>query len=247
MASSTEPSGDVSMARGPARLFWVICFVLGIGVLGLVGWLAGIAPSQACSGQETPWTPPFLAFQLARTTNDIEAVFGRDGDPCRAGMVAALDLANKVDLIAFIGMYSGFLACFFLALLRSGFTGLARAGLVAAVAACLFDVLETSIQLYITSSLPGTVTSLVFLTIGSTGKFLGLTVAAICAGAAMLARGGILGRLAGAACVAGGLMVVLGLNYSPARPALRAGIVIAWLVMLLYAAGSAMRRVPSRE
>jgi hypothetical protein len=108
MASSTEPSGGVSMASGPARLFWVLCFVFGVGVIGLVGWFTGITPSQACSGQQTPWTPPFLAFQLAHTTNDIEAVFGRDGDPCRAGMVAALDLANKVDLIAFIGMYSGF-------------------------------------------------------------------------------------------------------------------------------------------
>jgi hypothetical protein len=42
-------------------------------------------------------------------------------------------------------------------------------------------------------------------------------------------------------------MVTLGLNYSPARPALRAGIVIAWLVMSLYAAVAAMSRAPSRE
>jgi len=235
------------MASGPARLFWVLCFVFGVGVMGLVGWFAAITPSQACRGQLAPGTSPFLAFQLARTTDDIEAVFGREGDPCRAGMVAALDLANKVDLIAFIGMYTGFLACFFLALLRSGFFGLARVGLVAAIVACVSDVLETSIQLYITSSLPGPVTSLVLLAIGSTGKFLGIAVAAVCAGAAMLVRGGILGRLAGVACVAGGLMITVGFNYSPARPALQAGMVIAWLVILLYAAMSAMRRAPSRE
>ena len=234
------------MASGPARLFWILCFVFGVGVMGLAAWFAGITPSQACRGQLAPGTSPFLAFQLARTIDDIEAVFGRAGDPCRTGMVAALDLANKVDLIAFIGMYSGFLACFFLALRRPGF-GLAGVGLVATAVACLSDVLETSTQLYITSYLPGPVTSLVFLAIGSTGKFLGIAVAAVCAGAAMLVRGGILGRLAGAACVAGGLMVTLGLNYAPARPALRAGIVIAWLVMSLYAAVAAMRRAPSPD
>lgn len=237
----------MSVASGPARLFWILCFVFGVGVMGLAAWFAGTTPSQACSGQLAPGTSPFLAFQLARTIDDIEAVFGRAGDPCRTGMVAALDLANKVDLIAFIGMYTGFLACFFLALRRPGFAGLAGVGLVATAVACLSDVLETSTQLYITSYLPGPVTSLVFLAIGSTGKFLGIAVAAVCAGAAMLVRGGILGRLAGAACVAGGLMVTLGLNYSPARPALRAGIVIAWLVMSLYAAVAAMSRAPSRE
>jgi hypothetical protein len=235
------------MASGPARLFWILCFIFGVGVMGLVAWFAGITPSQACSDELAPGTSPFLAFQLARTTADIEAVFGRAGDPCRTGMVAALDLANKVDLIAFIGMYSGFLACFFLALRRSGFAGLAGVGLVAAAVACVSDVLETSTQLYITSSLPGPVTSLVLLTIGSTLKFLGIAGAAVCAGAAMLVRGRILGRLAGVACVAGGLMVLLGFNYSPARPALRAGIVITWLVILLYAAVAAMHRAPSRE
>jgi len=53
---------------------------------------------------------------------------------------------------------------------------------------------------------------------------------------AMLVRGGALGRLAGAACVAGGPMVGLGLNDSP-----------AWLVILLYAAGGARRRAPSER
>jgi hypothetical protein len=237
----------MSVASGPARLFWILCFVFGVGVMGLAAWFAGTTPARLAAGSWRPGTSPFLAFQLARTIDDIEAVFGRAGDPCRTGMVAALDLANKVDLIAFIGMYTGFLACFFLALRRPGFVGLAGVGLVATAVACLSDVLETSTQLYITSYLPGPVTSLVFLAIGSTGKFLGIAVAAVCAGAAMLVRGGILGQLAGAACVAGGLMVTVGLNYSPARPALRAGIVIAWLVMSLYAAVAAMRRAPSRE
>ena len=235
------------MTTKRTRRAWILCVVFGVGVLALLAWFAAVIPRQTCGGGQPKGTSALLAYQLARTAADIEVVFGPEGDPCRTAMIAALDLANKVDLIAFIGMYSGFLACFFLALRRAGFAGLAGVGLVAAAVACVSDVLETSTQLYITSYLPGPVTSLVFLAIGSTGKFLGIAVAAVCAGAAMVVRGGILGRVAGAACVAGGLMVTLGLNYSPARPALRAGIVIAWLVMSLYAAAAAMRRAPSRE
>jgi hypothetical protein len=160
-------------------------------------------------------------------------------------MIVALDLANKVDLIAFIATYNGFLACFFLALIRSGSVGIPRIGLVAVVAAFVFNVVQTSIQLYITASLPGSVLSLVLLTISSTGKFLGIALAGACAGVVMLARGGIPSRLAGAACVAGAFMVVVGLNYFPSRSALPAGVTITWLVMLFYAAAAAAHGVPS--
>jgi hypothetical protein len=215
------------------------------GVLALLAWLAAVVPAQTCTGRQPKGTSPSLAFQLARTGADLEVVFGAEGNPCRADMIAALDLANKVDLIAFIAAYSGFFACFFLALMRSGFAGLARVGLVAVVFTLCSDVLETSVQLYITSSLPGSALALVLLTIGSTGKFLGLAVVGVCAGAGMLARGGMLGRLAGAACLAGALMAVVGLNYSPAQRALPAGSALIWIVVFLYAAQAAVRRTPA--
>jgi len=50
-----------------------------------------------------------------------------------------------------------------------------------------------------------------------------------------------MGWLAGAACIVGGLVVVAGLAYAPARPALSAGNGVAWLVMLVYAAAAARR------
>src|SRR5262249_59610956 len=118
--------------------------------------------------------------QLARSSAEIEAVVGPEGDPCRAAMVAGLNLANTVDLVAFIAIYSGFAASFFLALKRSGSEGMARIGFVAVVFTLVCDVLETSMQLYITSSLPGSVTSLVFLTIGNTGKLLALCSLCVC-------------------------------------------------------------------
>jgi len=242
MTPSAQP-----MPADRSRGAWLLCVLLGVGVVALLVWFAAIVPSQTCSRQQPRGGSAFLAYQLARTTADIEAVFGQQDDPCRAAMVAALDLANKVDLIVFIAVYSGFFASFFLALKRSGSVGIARIGFVAVVFTLLCDVLETSVQLYITSSLPGSAMSLVLLTIGNTGKFLGLGVIGVCAGAAMLARGGLFGRLAGAACLAGALMVVVGLNYFPAEFALPKGNALIGLMILIYAALATLRPTPGRR
>jgi hypothetical protein len=235
---------EVSVTTKRTRGIWILCVIFGAGVLVLTAWFAAVIPSQTCSGGQPKGTSALLAFQLSRTAADIEAVFGPEGNPCRAALIKALDLANKVDLIAFIATYSGFFAFFFLALIRSGVPGLAHIGLGAVVVTLLCDVLETSVQLYITSSLPDSASSLVFLTIGNTGKFLGLAVVGVCAGAAILARGGMLGRLAGSACLAGTLLVMVGINYSPAQRALPAGGALIWLVVFLYAAQAAVRRTP---
>jgi len=221
------------------RQAWILCVVFGAGVLSLLAWFTAVIPSQTCGGPQVKGTSAFLAYQLSRTAADIEGVFGQEGNPCRAAMIAALDLASKVDLILFIAAYSGFFTFFFVALMRSGFPGLARVGVIAVVVTLLSNVLETSMQLYITSSLPGPLWSLVLLTIGSTGKFMGFAAVGVCAGAAMLARGGIFGRVAGAACLAGGLMVVVGLSLS--GRVLTAGSTLILLVIFLYAVQAAVR------
>jgi hypothetical protein len=201
-----------------------------------------VIPTRTCSGMLPQGVSALLVYQLSRTPADIEAVFGAAGDPCRTAMVAAMDRANTVDLLGFIPTYTAFLACFFLALRRAGTETVARIGLATVLTAALFDVLETATQLHITTQLPGGTTSLLLLTIGSRGKFLGLAVVCICAGLAMFARGKLVGRGAGVLCIAGGLMVLAGLAAVPARAALSAGNAIAWIVMLLYAVQAAARR-----
>jgi hypothetical protein len=224
-----------------SRLFWILCLLFGAGVIAFVVWFSGVIPTRTCSGPLPAGVSALLAYQLSLTSADIEAVFGPAGDPCRATMIAAMDRANTVDLIGFIATYSGFLACFFLALMQAGAGVVARVGLAAVVAAFVFDGLETSTQLHITAALPGSAVSLTFLAIGSRGKFLALAVTCVCAGMAMIGRGKIVARLAGAACLGGGLMVIVGLAHAPARAALSAGSAVAWLVILLYAAAASMR------
>ena len=226
------------MTNERARLFWILCLFFGAGVIAFAVWFSGVIPTRTCSGPLPAGVSALLAYQLSLTAADIEAVFGPAGDPCRATMIAVMDRANTVDLIGFIATYSAFLACFVLALMRAGVGIVARVGLAAVVAAFVFDVVETSTQLHITAALPGGALSLTLLAIGSRGKYIALAVTSICAGLAMIGRGKIVGRLAGLACLAGGLLVVVGLLHAPARAGLLAGGTLAWLVILLYAAAA---------
>ena len=232
------------MKSDRARLMWRLCVLFGAGVIAFGIWFGGVIPARTCTGSLPPGVSALLAFQLSRTPADIEAVFGQAGDPCRDAMTAAMDRANVVDLLGFIATYGAFLACFFLALRRTGVGAAARAGLAAIGAVVALDVLETSTQLYISGALPGGAASLALLTIGSRGKFLGLAVVCGCAGMAMMARGGTIARFAGGACLVGGMLVAVGLAYAPARAALSAGNAMAWVVMLVYAAAAGLRRAP---
>jgi len=230
------------MTRDRSRPLWWLCVLFGAAVIAFGVWFGGVIPTRTCSGPVPPGVSALLVFQLARTPAEIEAVFGQLGNPCRDGMIAAMDHANVVDLVAFIATYGAFLACFFLAVLRAEAGSVARAGLAAVGAAVAFDVLETSMQLHITGALPGGAASLVLLTIGSRGKFLALAVVCVCAGVALRRHGRLFGRVAGVACLLGGLLVVAGLVSAPARAALSAGNAMAWVVMLVYAAVAGVRR-----
>lgn len=230
-----------AMAQTRARPWWVLCVLCGAGVIAFVVWFGGVIPTRTCTGALPQGVSALLAYQLARSPADIEAVFGPPNDPCRTWMIAAMDRANRVDLIGFIATYTAFLACFFLALRQAGPRAIARVGLIAVIASAAFDVLETTTQLYLTAALPGSGLSLTLLAIGSRGKFLGLAVVSTCAGWAMWVRGKVPGRITGSVCIAAAAMVVAGLLSVPAWPALSAGGAIAWILMLLYALQAALR------
>src|SRR5262245_19968355 len=224
------------------RPLWILCVLFAAGVIGFAVWFGRAIPAQICSGSLPSGVSSLLAFQLSRTPADIEQIFGAAGDPCRAGMIEAMDRVNTVDLVGFIATYGAFLVCFFLALRRAGAGAVARVGLLAAVAAVGFDVLETATQLHITGQLPGSAASLTLLAIGSTGKYLALAIASACVGFALLARKTLLGRIVGIACIAGPAMVVVGLALVSARAVLATGNALAWIAMFVYAVVAAARK-----
>jgi hypothetical protein len=172
-------------------------------------------------------------------------VFGAADDPCRAGMVAALDRANTIDLFGFIPVYGLFLAAFLLAAMRTGGGRAAGAGLFFLVAGLAFDTFETAIQLRITGALPGSDANLMALVVGSRGKFSLLALVSLFAGLAMLTRGGLLGRLAGLGCIVSAGLTFAGLAAPSAASMLPGGIALAWTLMLVYAVVEAIR--PTRS
>jgi hypothetical protein len=223
------------------RLLWVLTALLGLATFAFGIWFTRNVPVTSCTGPLPQGVTALGAFQMARTTGDIEAVFGPAGDPCRATMVAAMDRANTVDLFGFIPTYGAFLACGLLALARLG-ARIARVGLVALVVGLAFDVLETATQLRLTHELPGSDAALTALAVGSVGKFAALALAALCAGLAMLARGGMAGRIAGILCATGAALGAFGLVDPSARPLLALGNALSWVVLLVYAIVAAIAR-----
>src|SRR5262249_48019587 len=132
------------------RPLWAMTVLFALATIALGVWFSRVVPATGCAGPPPPGVAALLAVQMARPPADMEAVFGRDGDPCRAGMVAALDRANTVDLYGFIWTYGAYVLFFFLAMARAGGGAAARLGLVAIAAAVGFDVLETATQLRLT-------------------------------------------------------------------------------------------------
>jgi len=216
------------------RSLWALTVVFAFATMLLGSWFSRVVPATGCSMPPQRGVTALLAFQMARTPDDMEAVFGREGDPCRPGMVAALDRANTVDLYGFIWTYGAFLLCFLLAIGRGGGGPAARLGIVALVAALGLDVLETATQLRLTGELPGTASALQALAIGSTGKYIALSLVTLCTGVAMVTRGGICGTLAGVACIAGSGAAFVGLLQPSFRGLLTTGTAVGWVVMLVY-------------
>ncbi len=222
------------------RAWWLLAVLFGLATIGFAVWFTGVVPSTGCALPPRAGVSALLAYQMARTPADVEAVFGAPGDACRAGMVAALDRANKVDLVGFIVTYGLFLAAFLLALARDGGGRAARVGLFLLVAGMGFDAYETATQLRISRELPGSDASLLALAIGSAGKYTMLALVSLFAGVAMLARGGTAGRIAAVGCIAGALLSLVGLADSRAIALLPLGTALAWTIMFVYAIGAVL-------
>jgi len=237
--------------HGSPRPLWALAVFFGLATTVFIVWFLRVVPPNGCQGPPRPGVSALLQFQMARSPQDMEDVFGRPSDPCRAEMVAALDRANTGDLYGFIPTYGAFLLCFLLAMMRDGGGSAARLGLVALVAGVGFDVLETATQLRLTRELPGSPAALQALAIGSTGKYAALAILGFCAGATMYARGGGAGRIAALVCIAGSAAALRGLLSPSVRALLGTGTGITWIVIFLYAiatfvSGDRVRRdVPS--
>ncbi len=94
---------------------------------------------------------PVLALELARSTRELETMFGPAGSPDRARWVAAVDRGDAIDF-AFIVIYGVFLIGCARAF-GGGRTSQVRIGIALALLACLSDVAENLCLFVITARL----------------------------------------------------------------------------------------------
>ena len=221
-------------SRISARLAFRLSLAAGLVILVLTVLSALREPVQACGGLD-PNYAPIIAFELARAETDLQAIFGAPDNPCRPGMIAAMDTINWIDVLAFIPVYGAFLVFFFLGLAYRN-PKLARLGLQISIVAVLGDYAENTCLMNLTPALDASSVWLQLLPWATGVKWLGLGAAA--AVAAMIFAHAPDRRpwhiVAALACFVS-VLVSMAAMFAPVAfgPLLSAGIGISWLVFLI--------------
>jgi hypothetical protein len=117
-----------------------VSFVLGIAILLLAIYTFSRAPVQVCGGLPRTYNT-VTAFELARSTADLHAIFGNKPSECRNAVVVELDNSTKADSIAFIPLYGAFLIAFFLGI-RAREQQLASVAALITLVTCVADYIE---------------------------------------------------------------------------------------------------------
>lgn len=170
-----------------------LAIVAALVMLG-VGTLLAI-PAPPCNA--LPMST-ILAFELARSVQDLQLIFGQSGDACRAALVPQVDHVNVVDIIAYIPSYTAFYGLTAYALGRRD-RALGWITVIAALGCAIADVFE-NIALFSLSAAPDAPSPWLMALIVSTNfKWVGLAVVTTLCGV-MVARRGGLGWMVAIAC-----------------------------------------------
>lgn len=148
------PATPVGEAPSPARRSWAkrtaIMGFLVLAIYAVFFLLPGVRQAQDICGR----LPDMTAFELARSADDVRAVFADIKPGCQAATIKAMNQINRVDLPLFMMTYSLFIVS--ASLFESAKSKQRRWlwGLLAAPVALLGDLLETGILFQMTDNLP---------------------------------------------------------------------------------------------
>lgn len=155
---------------GTKRVGWAAGF--GLATIIILVWLGASAPSVGCGNGSLS---PAIAFQAARSTQDLINIFGSAVSDCRTSIVEGLMTGSQGDLFVFIPVYAAFLTLLSLALRDRGTK--ATFFLIAALAVTVAgDVAETATQLVILNNIETGSDYLAILAAGNDFKTLGLSL-----------------------------------------------------------------------
>ncbi len=183
-----------------------------------------------------------VQFELARNSEDLARIFGGE-EGCGPLVIAAMDAMNRLDLVAFIPVYTAFACAAALFLADGALRPLSIAAFAAALGAAACDYLETTTLLQITQTLEAPEALLPRSQAGAWTKFALLAAhGALCAGLCFVGarRRPMTGSLL--------LLPVLGVAlaaYDHVRLAMfmNGAFALAWVALLAAAARSALARV----
>jgi len=225
------------------RAAFRISFATGLLVLAVTLFSLTQEPVQPCSNLPQNYAP-IIAFELARSPADLEAIFGSQ-EPCRAGVVARMDAINLVDVLVYIPVYGVFMAFFFLGM-RGRHAALGTLGFRVAVSAALGDYAENACLMNLTPQLDPASIWFTLLPWATGIKWLGLGVAGAIAAAIYVQSSGarLWNYLAALLCAAAFLSTAAAIA-APAMfgPVVSLGVGLSWLVYLITAGAASFRSV----
>ena len=173
--TATTAGRDMSTSHStPRPILWVIA-ALGLATVIIFLYLASFDPQASC-GVDTK--SPVLAFQDARTVEDLVRIFGSPAATCNMALRTDLAYLTLADLVFFIPVYASFLAGLiyvsrsairFDRLFLFAFLTITIAG----------DILETVAQFKIVNVYEDSEAMLDLLAIGNNAKVLGLAAVLI--------------------------------------------------------------------
>jgi len=224
------------------RAAFRISFAAGLLVLAVTLFSATQPPVQPCGNLPQNYAP-IIAFELARSPADLDAIFGNE--PCRSGVVERMDAINLVDVLVYIPVYGVFMAFFFLGM-RGRHASLGTLGFRIAVIAALGDYAENTCLMSLTPQLDPASIWFTLLPWATGIKWLGLGIAGAIAAAIYVKSSGtrIWSYLAALLCAAAFLSTVAAIA-APAKfgPLVSLGVGVSWVVYLITAGAASLRPV----
>jgi len=225
------------------RAAFRISFAAGLLVLAVTLFSATQAPVRPCGNLPQNYAP-IIAFELARSAADLEAIFGTQ-EPCRSEVVERLDAINLVDVLVYIPVYGVFMAFFFLGM-RGRNASLGTLGFRIAVLAALGDYAENACLMNLTPQLDPASIWFTLLPWATGIKWLGVGVAGAIAAAIYVKSAGVRvwNYLAALLCAAAFLSTAAAIA-APAMfgPLVSLGVGLSWLVYLITAGAASFRPV----
>ena len=224
------------------RAAFRISFAAGLLVLALTLFSATQEPVKPCGNLPQNYAP-IIAFELARSAADLDAIFGTP--PCRAEVVERMDAINLVDVLVYIPVYGAFMAFFFLGM-RARHASLGTLGFRIAIIAALGDFAENACLMNLTPQLDATSTWFMLLPWATGSKWLGLGAAAAIAAAIYVKSAGarLWNSLAALLCAAAFLSTLAAIAV-PAKfgPLVGLGVGLSWLAYLFTSGAASFRPV----